>query len=65
VTRLGLLPRWLAWGARLGLPLAAILAVFGFFASYLYGLALLWLFVLAAAFTLYPRAPAPRRRAEQ
>jgi hypothetical protein len=61
--RLRLLPRWLAWIAPLGLPLAAIVGLGGFFGGYLVGLALLWLFVLAAALSVYPGGPATARPA--
>jgi hypothetical protein len=55
VLRYRLLPRALRWPAWLGLPLA--LAVSGFFGGALVVASVLWLLVVAAAFSI---APGPR-----
>jgi hypothetical protein len=54
VLRYRLLPRALRWPAWLGLPLGLALAVSGFFGGALVVASVLWLLVVAAAFTIAP-----------
>lgn len=57
VLRYRLLPLALRWPAWIGLPLSLGLAVSGFFGGALVVASVLWLLVVAAAFTVTPRPP--------